>query len=98
MHLITTNPPWGVHFSKKELIELKKLYPEINSLESYSYFLLRSLDLLSINGVGSFILPESILNVKIHQDIRQILLKRTQLQKIYVLNNVFKNVFTPVIR
>lgn len=96
--IIATNPPWGVHFSKEEIKELKYFYPQITSLESFSYFLKKSLDLLSDSGTLSFILPEAILNVKIHRDIRQIILKQTQIKKIIYLNRVFKNVFTPVIR
>lgn len=96
--VIATNPPWGVHFSKEEVEKLKKNYPTITSFESFSYFLKKSVDLLRNNGIISFILPESILNVKTHKDIREIILKNTQIKKITYLDRVFKNVFTPVIR
>jgi len=96
--IIATNPPWGVHFSKADIDKLKSFYPEITSFESFSYFLKKSIDLLSNNGVISFILPESILNVKTHKDIRKIILKNSQIKKIIYLGRVFKNVFTPVIR
>ncbi|HHD92213.1 MAG TPA: hypothetical protein ENL06_01135 [Candidatus Portnoybacteria bacterium] len=96
--VITTNPPWGVHFSKGDKEKLKTLYPQIKSFESFSYFLKKSIDLLNDKGVISFILPESILNVKIHKDIRKIILRNTQIKNIFYLDRVFKNVFTPVIR
>src|SRR3989344_3765344 len=96
--VIATNPPWGVHFSKENIENLKKLYPTITSFESFSYFLKKSIDLLRNDGVISFILPESILNVKTHKDIREIILKNSQIKKIIYLDRVFKNVFTPVIR
>lgn len=96
--VVATNPPWGVHFSKEDIEKLKKLYPTITSIESFSYFLKKSLDLLHDDGVASFILPESILNVKTHKDIREIILKNSQIKKIIYLDRVFKNVFTPVIR
>jgi len=96
--VIATNPPWGAHFSKEDVEKLKKLYPAITSFESFSYFLKKSIDLLRNNGVISFILPESILNVKTHKDIREIILKNSQIKKIVYLDRVFKNVFTPVIR
>lgn len=96
--VIATNPPWGVHFSKTDSEKLKKLYQTISSFESFSYFLKKSVDLLHDNGTISFILPESILNVKTHKDIREIILKNTQIKKIFYFNRVFKNVFTPVIR
>ncbi len=96
--VIATNPPWGAHFSKVEIKKLKTIHPQITSFESFSYFLKKSLNWLSRSGTISFILPESILNVQIHKDIREVILKTTQVKKIIYLNRVFKNVFTPVIR
>ena len=96
--IIATNPPWGAHFSEKETKQLQKLYPQIKSLESFSYFIKQSIDLLDKKGIISYILPESILNVKMHKDIREILTSNTQIDKVLYLNRIFKNVFTPVIR
>ena len=96
--VIATNPPWGAHFSKLEMKRLKSFYPQITSFESFSYFLIHSLSWLRYSGVVSFILPESILNVRTHKDIRAIILKNTQVKKIIYFNRIFKNVFTPVIR
>ena len=96
--VIATNPPWGVHFSKAEIKKLKNLYPQITSFESFSYFLAKSLGWLRHSGIVSFILPESILNVRTHRDIRGIILKIAQVKKIIYFNRIFKNVFTPVIR
>lgn len=96
--VVATNPPWGVHFSKSDIDRLKTSFPEITSLESFSFFLKKSIDLLHDEGIISFILPESILNVKTHKDIREIILKNTHIKKVSYLNRVFKNVFTPVIR
>ena len=96
--VIATNPPWGARFSKSEIKRLKSLYPQIASFESFSYFLEKSLALLHPSGVIAFILPESILNVRTHKDIREIILKTTQIKKIICLNRIFKNVFTSVIR
>ena len=96
--VIATNPPWGVHFSKAEIKRLKEIYPQITSIESFSYFLIKSLNWLRHSGVVSFILPESILNVQTHKDIREVILKTSQIKKIIYLNRIFKNVFTPAIR
>lgn len=96
--VVATNPPWGVHFFKAEIKRLKKLYPQITSFESFSYFLIKSLNLLCSSGVVSFILPESILNVRTHKDIREIILKTAQIKKVIYFNRIFKNVFTSVIR
>jgi len=96
--LIATNPPWWAHLSKEDESKLKELYPDIKSLEIFSYIILKSIELLKNDWQLSFILPESILNVKTHEDIRKIILKNTSIQKISNLNKVFKKVFTNVIR
>lgn len=96
--IIATNPPWGLHFKDEEKIELAALYPQLTSLESFSYFLNVGLSLLKENGILSFILPESILNVKTHADIRKMILEGYSIERILYLDRVFQNVFTPVIR
>lgn len=96
--VIATNPPWGVHFSKNETYELQNLFPEIKSGEAFSYFIQKGLELLKEDGVLSFVLPEAILNIKTHRDIRGTLVNKTTVKKVKYLNRVFKNVFTPVIR
>ena len=97
-HVVATNPPWGARFSSKELAALRGAYAHIASSESFSYFVSKAFDWLRPGGVASFILPESILNVKAHQDIRFNILKKFHTSKIVYLGRVFKNVFTPVIR
>jgi len=96
--MIATNPPWGLHYSPGELARLKELYPDIRSLESFSYMLKKGIDLLRGGGNLSFILPESLLHVKMHRDIRSYILKHARIERIVRLGRVFKNVFTPVIR
>lgn len=96
--VVATNPPWGVHFSKNETYELQNLFPDIKSGEAFSYFIQKGLELLKKDGVLSFILPEAILNIKTHRDIRGTLVNKTTVKKVKYLNRVFKNVFTPVIR
>ena len=96
--VIATNPPWGLHFSKEEAGKLEKIYQNITSQESFSYFLIKGIELLKDGGILSFILPESILNVKTHKDIRDFLLNNSSINKVVYLDRVFKNVFTPVIR
>ena len=96
--VIATNPPWGVHFTQDEAGRLFHEFPIIKSFESFSYFLKVSIDSLRQNGVLSFILPESILNVMAHRDIRRYIIDNTSIEKITYLDRVFRNVFTPVIR
>lgn len=95
---VVTNPPYGVHFPQIEAEGLKKKYPHIKSSESFSYFIEAGLRLLKKGGFLSFILPESLLNVKVHRDIRSVIVQETTIKEIKYLNRVFKNVFTPVIK
>lgn len=95
---IATNPPWGASFSKKDKKLLSQKYPKIKSNEIFSYFLNISLKLLKNNGLLSFILPQSFLNVGVHKDIRRIVIENTTILKIFELDKIFKNVFTDVIR
>ncbi len=91
---IATNPPWGSHFNKQELKNLKIYYPEIFSGESFSYFLVKSLRMLKAGGVLSFVLPESVLNVKMHSDIRKYIFTNYHLSRIEQKKKIFKNVFS----
>jgi predicted RNA methylase len=95
---IITNPPWGVHFSRLDTMALQRLYPSVRSNEAFSYFICKCIWLLKNNGVLSFILPESILNIKAHKDIRKVILEQSTIKSIKHLDRIFKNVFTPVIR
>ncbi|MBN2658325.1 MAG: N-6 DNA methylase [Spirochaetales bacterium] len=96
--LIASNPPWGHHFSRKELEILRKKYPEIRSGESFSYFLQASLPLLNEKGTLSFLLPQAFLNVNTHRDIRAELLKEYSIPYVVYYGKVFSKVQTPVIR
>lgn len=89
--IVLTNPPWWAK------IEKNYNWYFIKSWESFSYFIERWLKLLKKWWILSYILPESILNVKIHEDIRKIMLKYGILS-IHELWRIFTWVFTPAIR
>ena len=95
--LIATNPPWGAGIDLRTLNKLVKIYPQIISGESFSYFLRISLDLVKDGGVLSFVLPESILNIKTHRDIRQEILENSRIKNIEVLGKVFNKVLSPAV-
>lgn len=90
--LILTNPPWWAKINSQY-----EWYPLIRSWEIFSFFIQRCIELLKIDGVLSCILPESILNVKVHEDIRAFILWY-DIISIYELGRIFTNVFTPAIR
>lgn len=93
------NPPWGYSYSEEEKKWLRKIYKSAtgNNVESYDLFIERAMSMLKVNGVFSFVLPEAVLNVKIHQKIREILLEKTSVQYIEFLGDIFDKVQCPSI-
>jgi len=76
---ICTNPPWGASANKRE---------------SFACFTEKALHDLKPNGALNFLLPESVLNVKVHGDLRELLLKNYSIDEINVFPNVFSGVTT----
>ncbi|MDR0703791.1 MAG: N-6 DNA methylase [Planctomycetaceae bacterium] len=96
--LVMTNPPWGGHLNPQRKTSLIKQFPQIISGETFSYFLIQASRFAKQGGYVSFLLPEAILNIKVHEDIRQHLCDTTQVLNVINLGRVFSGVFTPVIR
>jgi hypothetical protein len=92
---VATNPPWGAN---KNTLVPTQFQGLIRSRETYSMFILRAIELVCEGGQLSFVLPESILQIRAHFDIRQIILKKTRISRITRLGRPFAGVFTPVIR
>ena len=90
------NPPWGFEFSDDEKNKLKNKFNSAN-IESYDLFLEQSLNTLSINGHVALVLPEAILNVKAHTEIRKCILNNSLIKKIDFLGNAFEGVQCPCI-
>ncbi len=91
--IIATNPPWGA-MNKKDC---KNIYPEITSGESFAYFIVKSNKMLSENGNAVFVLPQSILNVATHKDIREFILKNFYINSIVLLGRAFSGVLAKAI-
>ena len=97
---IIGNPPWGFVYSKEEresLNELFESYSGSRNPESFTLFIEKSLDKLSDNGVMSFLLPESVLDVRIHAAIRSLILEKASILSIHYLGEVFDKVQCPCI-
>ncbi len=92
---IATNPPWG---GCKNRARCKNLAAIVKSGESFSLFLEKSLRLLRPGGALSFLLPESVLKIRTHADIRRLVLEETCIKGITLLGRVFSAVFTQIIR
>lgn len=95
MDAIATNPPWGAYKNNSNKCQHSK---RIQSGETFSLFLEKSIQLLRKGGMISFLLPESILNIKNHSDIRELILSETKIKTIAILGRRFTGVFTPIIR
>lgn len=95
--IVVTNPPWGFHFPQEDLLKLALLCPSITSKEAFSYFLVKSLELLKPDGKLTFVLPEAILTIKQHSDIRGHILDTAAIIGVKHLGNVFAKVFSPAI-
>lgn len=92
---VATNPPWG---GCKNLPRHRNLASLVKSGESFSMFLEKSLRLLRQGGQLSFLLPESMLKIKTHSEIRKLLLENCAIKKITMLGRVFPGVFTHIVR
>jgi len=90
---IVTNPPWGT----KHNGAYENHFLNISSREISSYFIVKSYDFLKAGGTMKFVLPESILNIKVHQDIRSFILTKFAIEKISLHSNCFTGVVSNVI-
>lgn len=97
--IIIGNPPWGYDFSdsQKEILRRKYKATTTSNIESYDVFIEQSLKHLQEKGQISFVLPEALLNVKAHSDIRKIIKNETNIKEIKFLGNVFDGVQCPCI-
>lgn len=98
-HFIIGNPPWGYAFSEEEKKSLRPLFFSASgkNIESYDVFIEQALKHLAPNGHVSFVLPEAILNVKAHADIREVLLQSCSIKNLMFLGNAFDGVQCPCI-
>lgn len=98
-HYIIGNPPWGYDFSEEEKSNLKKIFKATSSknIESYDVFIEQALHHLTHNGHLAFVLPEAVLNVKAHTDIRSIILQTCSIKNLDFLGNAFDGVQCPSI-
>ncbi len=93
--IIATNPPWGAHKNRACSLQVAN---QIKSGETFAMFLAKAICLLKEGGELSFLLPESILKIRTHADIRQVILTQGRIKKIVKLGRPFTGVFTSVIR
>lgn len=88
---IATNPPWGAMDNSDSLI------CSIASKETFSNFFVKAYEQLDKNGTIRFLFPESILNVRVHKDIRKFILNTAGLVSITTYDDMFSGVTTKYI-
>ena len=96
--LIIGNPPWGAEFEQVTADKLQKKYicAKCKNIESYDVFIEKSLSCLNQEGDLFFVLPEAVLTVKNHENIRKIILNNS-VKYIEYLGNMFNKVQCPSI-
>ena len=85
---IVTNPPWGTEKGKLHTSEV------IQSKEKASLFFTESFKFLKKNGIQCFLLPSSLLKIKVHADFRRFVTHETRMESIKCYRERFKGVFT----
>lgn len=96
---IIGNPPWAYNFSDKEKDFLQKKYKtaQRTNIESYDVVTEEALNKLNKNGILSFVLPESVLNVKAHKDLRKYIMDKASIKYLEYLGETFDGVQCPSI-
>lgn len=85
---IYTNPPWGTS-------KVSEYYSDtIYSKERASLFFVKAFSQLSDDGYMCFLLPTSLLKIKIHSDIRFFILSETKIRDMHIYKEKFNGVYT----
>ena len=85
---IVTNPPWGTEKGNLHSSEV------ILSKEKASLFFIEAFKYLNKNGVQHFLLPSSLMKIKVHADLRRFVTHETRIESIRCHRERFKGVFT----
>ena len=85
---IVTNPPWGTEKGKLHASEI------ISSKEKASLFFTESFKFLNKNGIQHFLLPSSLMKIKVHADLRRFITHATRMETLKCYRERFKGVFT----
>ena len=98
-HYIIGNPPWGYDFSENEKAGLRNTFKSAldKNIESYDVFIEQSINQLEPDGHLAYVLPEAILNVKTHTNIRELILQSCSIKNLDFLGNAFDGVQCPCI-
>ena len=87
-YYIVTNPPWGTEKGKLHTSEV------VTSKEKASLFFTESFKFLNQNGIQHFLLPSSLMKIKVHADFRRFITHETRMETLKCYHERFKGVFT----
>lgn len=85
---IVTNPPWGTEKGQRHVSDV------ISTHEKASLFFTEAFKYLNKNGKQHFLLPSSMLKIRIHSDFRRFVTHETRMESIRCYHVRFKGVFT----
>lgn len=86
---IIANPPYGAWREIEERKQLKDKFNGLYAKESYTLFLIHSINLLKEGGKLSFIIPDTWLNVHMHKQVRKYILTNTMITEISLFPSSF---------
>lgn len=97
--VILGNPPWGAKLAPKQGNNYRSRFvcAEKKGTDSFDLFIEKSLSLLAPSGILAFVLPETVLSVKMHAPVRKLLSDSCTALSVEYLGDVFKNVYCPSI-
>lgn len=97
--VIIGNPPWGYNFTAIEVNTLMNMYTTAskNGTESYDVFIEQAIRCATGNGIIAFVLPEAILNVKSHSNVRRLIRDNCRIPFVSYIGNAFTGVYCPCI-
>lgn len=86
---IIANPPYGAWQDLQKRAVLKKMYSDLYAKETYALFLFRCIELLKEDGILSFIIPDTFLNLHMHKAIRKHILTKTKIIELALFPSSF---------
>ena len=86
--IVIGNPPYGAKFTDEEKKAIRKRYPETQfKIDSYSLFLLQSMNLLKSGGTCYYIIPNTLLDNYFEEKVREKLLVKNRIFEIIDLHD-----------
>ena len=92
--IVIGNPPYGASLTNTEKKTYRVLYPETQfKIDTYSLFVLLSIQLLKENGYCYMIIPNTLLDNYFEEEVRKALLKYS----VYEINDLSDKVFNTAV-